>query len=287
MAHMEMENSEPVSATTPPSTAGPFTMATGSPTTRFPYNSAVNGLLVRVLARQAINVAFQPIISLSDGRVVGYEALARPISGSNEVGGFFAAAEKQGVVKDLDSLCRRAAVTTGRKLPEEVFLSINMSSEVLTNSEMDTDVILELIDSNSLTASRIVLEVQAPDDNAAEFLAKCQPYRRRNFRIAVSGVESQNASVLAPGTMDLIKLARSVTKGLDQPETADFIKNVLHFAGMNSVEVVAEGIETEEMKAVLTGMGVPYGQGFHIAKPAPIHQFIGGEPEQGWGGWAD
>src|SRR4051812_32123326 len=96
-------------------------MAVGVPN-RFP-NSSMNGLLVRVLARQAINVAFQPIIALADSHVVGYEALARPVGGGNDVGSFFAAAEKQGVIKDLDSLCRRAAISTGRRLPQDVFLS--------------------------------------------------------------------------------------------------------------------------------------------------------------------
>jgi EAL domain-containing protein (putative c-di-GMP-specific phosphodiesterase class I) len=239
---------------------------------------SVNGLLARVLARQHISVVYQPIVELRARGIVGYEALARPsnMGESTEVGGFFALAEQAGVIRDLDWLCRRAAVAGIPKLPGQTFLSINVSTELLLdNPALDAAVIMELIGGTDLPPERVVLEVTPPDNGAMDtFLRACQEYRKLKLLVAVSGVDPDHAGSIRPGSFDVLKLSREVAYQLEDPAFASFVRNTVEFGKANRVNVIAQGIEIEEMIRAFMDLGVMFGQGFHLGRPQPIETYI-------------
>ena len=254
-----------------PTKEGVSKMGLGIPN-RNPAGS-VNGLLARVLARQHISVVYQPIMELRNRRTVGYEALARPsnMGDSTEVGGFFKVAEQAGVIRDLDWLCRRAAVAGIPTLPGQTFLSINVSTELLLdNPALDAAVIMELIGGTDLPPGRVVLEVTPPENGTMDkFLSACQEYRKLKLLVAVSGVDPDHAAVIRPGSFDAMKLSREVALQLEDPAYANFVRNAVEFGKANGVNVIAQGIEIEEMVSAFIDLGVIFGQGFHLGRPSP------------------
>jgi EAL domain-containing protein (putative c-di-GMP-specific phosphodiesterase class I) len=244
---------------------------------------SVNSLLARVLARQHISVVYQPIVELQNRQTIGYEALARPsnMGDSTEVGGFFALAEQAGVIRDLDWLCRRAAVAGIPTLPGKTFLSINVSTELLMdNPALDAAVIMELIGGTDLPPGRVVLEVTPPENGAMDkFLGACQEYRKLKLLVAVSGVDPQHAGSIRPGAFDVMKLSREVALQLEDPVFADFVRKAVEFGKANRVNVIAQGIEIEEMVPAFMALGIAFGQGFHLGRPEPIETYIPPENE--------
>jgi EAL domain-containing protein (putative c-di-GMP-specific phosphodiesterase class I) len=223
-------------------------------------------------------------VDLPTRHTVGYEALARPsnMGESTEVGGFFALAEQAGVIRDLDWLCRRAAVAGAPSLPQDVFLSINVSTELLMdNPALDAAVIMELVGGSDLTATRVVLEVTPPENGTVEkFLLACQEYRKFHLLVALSGIDPDHTSALQQGAFDVMKLSREVTQNIAELRFSDFIRKAVEFGKANQVNVIAQGIEKEEEVPALMGLGVTLGQGFHLGKPEPMETYIPSTAEE-------
>lgn len=232
-------------------------------------------MLARVLARQHVRAVYQPIIRLADGGVAGYEALARPstVADDGSVEDFFSTATRQGVIKDLDWVCRRAALDSARAMQVGAFLSINLNADALDNAKDDSDVLMQLIDASGRSPSTVVLEVVRPAAIAAldELMERLSVYRRRGVRLALAGVDERDESVLtqAVQTPEYIKLARSLVARLDTAPAREFTARCAHRA-TGGCTVIAEGIETVEALRRVMDAGIAYGQGFLLGRPAPM-----------------
>lgn len=198
-------------------------------------------------------------------RSVGAEALSRFPDGTGPAE-WFAAAAAVGAGTDLE-LCAldRAAAA----LPDiRGFLSLNVSSATVAAPGFTRRLA-------SLPLHRLVLELtehEAVEDYQAlnEVL---RPLRARGLRLAVDDAGAGFASmrhilVLMP---DLIKLDLSLVRGIDHDPARQALTSALvAFAGSTDAQVIAEGIETAEELECLRGLGVQHGQGYHLARPAPL-----------------
>ena len=236
----------------------------------------VNGLLTRVLARQHIYVVYQPIVHLPDRTTVGYEALARPVvdggEGAETVEEFFGAAQRLGVIRDIDWLCRRAAVAGAQDLDDGVFLSLNVNSDLLSEPWLDVEVLLQVLEAEGRVPADTVLEIQAPDrpSGVDKLFEACQVYRDAGLRIALSGVNEGSSFALLPGPFDFIKLSRSVAAHLYERDVQAFISAAMDFAAREKVRLVVEGIEAEDVVTWLVAHNVELGQGYYLGMPAPL-----------------
>ncbi len=223
----------------------------------------------QVLTDHALMMHFQPIANLVTGEVVGLEALARfdcePRRPPDE---WFADATAVGRGSLLEIAAAEAAVAHLDGLPPDAFLAVNVSpmaavEEGLANLLLD------------LPADRIVLELteHARIDNYGAVLRALAPLRERGVRIAVDDAGAGYSSLrhilqLRP---DILKLDLALTRDIDNdPARRSLAMAMVSFASEIGATVVAEGIETTEEFRTLRALNVPCGQGYRLARPAPI-----------------
>jgi PAS domain S-box-containing protein len=224
------------------------------------------------LRTEAIVPVFQPVVSLEDGRVVAYEALARfpgdPRHGPDR---WFADAWHVDLGIPLELLAVRAALAVLPRLPSEVALCVNVSPETVATQGFRK----ALGDS----ARRVVVEItehRRLDD--AEFQRKLAPLRAAGGRVAIDDFGAGHASLsqvlaLSP---DWIKLDLSLTQRLDESHVARALASALvKFATEVGVDVIAEGVEDAAQVATLRALGIRFAQGHHLGRPAPAEALFG------------
>jgi len=231
------------------------------------------GMVPRLIAERCIEAVYQPVVRLDDGEVRGYEALARP-SGSTEltsVDGLFAAAQYRGLTRDLDWICRRAALEGATGLAAGMPLFVNVSVSALLDPLHDVDQMLLLLEYVGRSAHDVVLEITereaVPDlDRFATVLAA---HREHGFRFAIDDVGEGHSTleVLAVASPEFIKVARGLMVAAHAPGARSAIRALVAFARSSGAAVIAEGIESEAERELMMQLGVELGQGFALGEP--------------------
>jgi EAL domain-containing protein (putative c-di-GMP-specific phosphodiesterase class I) len=232
--------------------------------------SELGGRIERALADESVlGVVFQPICDLNDGSVVGMEALSRfsafPEQGPDR---WFADAGEVGLRAELELLAIRRAFERFADLPRSMHMAINASPATLLASTFR-----ELIASSSI--HRIVIEIteHAPVEDYDVLNESLRGIRELGGRLAIDDAGAGFASLshilrLSP---DFIKLDRTLTAGIEEDHCQQALAaGLISFSGTIGATIIAEGIEREEQVSVLSGLGVRYGQGYHLARPGPL-----------------
>lgn len=224
------------------------------------------GRLRGLLAEGGPTMVFQPIVNLVTGATVGHEALARfPDGGPEE---WLREAARTGLRDALELAAVQNALEQLSRLPEQTYLSVNLSPETVTGGGF-----ADTIDPPSF--DRVVLEVteHAPVDDYEAIERALLGFRAGGGRLAIDDAGAGFASLrhilrLAP---DIIKIDMSLTRNIHRDGARRALAAALiSFASQIKAEIVAEGIETAEELDALTQLGVIYGQGYHLARPAPL-----------------
>lgn len=222
----------------------------------------------RLLQTEGMWPVFQPIVELSDRRVVGYEGLTRFVDGTRPDLGF-TLAERVGMRATLELEAIRRALQAATRLPEDVWVSVNVSAATLLGADlgplvagMSHRLMLEITEHELVTDYTAVLEAVAG---------------LGEVRVAVDDAGSGYASLrhvyeLRP---DVIKLDRGWVSGIDQDPVRQAMIAGLHtFSQAMGATLVGEGIEHGEEAATLASLGVPWGQGFLFARPDVLDHFL-------------
>lgn len=222
-----------------------------------------------VLERGDVRMVAQPIIDLRCGRVVGVEALARfpgePRRGPDL---WFEEAHAVGLGVELECLALRKALRLLDHLPADAFLAVNAGPAAVRCSEFQPA--LDQVDLH-----RIVLELTehvVVDDYPA--LRSClRAVRARGLRVSVDDMGAGVASLAHVLRLDpdFIKLDLSLVSEIDKdPGRRSLATALVAFAKDLSATVIAEGLETQGELQTLSNLGVPWGQGYYLARPAPV-----------------
>ena len=231
-------------------------------------------LLPEILTGHLVQAAYQPVVALPTGVVMGFEALARPTTHADDaaVDGLFAAALHMGLGRDLDWLCRRAAVQNAHVLPEGSTIFINVGVPALLDPLHDVDQMLLLLRWARREPETVVLEITEREgvndlDRFREVLAT---YRQNGFRFAMDDVGEGHSTleILAAGAPEFIKIASSLTGSADQPGPRAAVEALVTFARSSGAIVIAEGIETRADLDRMMELGADLGQGFLLGRPA-------------------
>jgi EAL domain-containing protein (putative c-di-GMP-specific phosphodiesterase class I) len=210
----------------------------------------------------------QPIFDLKAQRPVGFEALARFNSGPTRSPHlWFQEASAVGLGIELEAATLRSALQTLDQLPKDTYLSINLSPEGAI-----TEAIVSMLE--DAPPRRLVIEVTEHTvvqdyDQLNESLRLA---RDRGTRVAVDDAGAGYASMrhilkLKP---DCIKLDIGITSGIDtDPVRKALAASLISFAHEIDATLVAEGIETRAEMETLRALGVSYGQGYFLGRPAP------------------
>ena len=227
-----------------------------------------------ILAQGDLHSLFQPIVCLSERRILGYEALSRGPSNSplHSPLTLFAAARHAGRLSDLEQLARRTACQAFRDLKLEGKLFLNVSPESLLEPAHQPGRTLKLLQSLGIPPSQVVIELteQAPIDDYALLQTALHHYRAMGFSIALDDLGAGYSSLRLWSELrpDYVKIDRHFIDGIHQDALKrEFVGSILQIAKASRAQVIAEGIELTEELAVLTEMGVDLVQGYLLCRP--------------------
>jgi EAL domain-containing protein (putative c-di-GMP-specific phosphodiesterase class I)/CheY-like chemotaxis protein len=217
----------------------------------------------------AFSIVYQPIFELGSALVVGAEALSRfavPPPRPPDV--WFGEAAKVGMGSVLEIAAASAGLAGLMELPFHAYLAINMSPATI----LDPMFVGLFADA---AVDRVVLEVteHAQVEDYDLLAAALRPFRERGLRLAVDDAGSGYSGLrhilqLAP---DIVKLDIELTRGIDRDRARRALAQaMITFAEAMDLMIVAEGIETIEQLEALQALGVPWGQGFFLARPKPL-----------------
>ncbi len=230
-------------------------------------------VVTRILDGGALATMFQPIVSLEDGAVMGYEALARPegFAAMDSVEPVFEAARTGGQIRDLDWVCRRKAVEDAIALPDGTPLFLNISAAALLDPVHGVDQLLLLLRAAARRPETVILEIteheRIRDYTAfAEVLAS---YRAEGIRFALDDVGEGHSTLelLAASSSEFLKLGRSLTMTSTRVGSRAAMDATMAFARVSGAVVIAEGIENEFVADLMKAGGITLGQGFGLGKP--------------------
>jgi EAL domain-containing protein (putative c-di-GMP-specific phosphodiesterase class I) len=222
----------------------------------------------RLIDGDGLAVAFQPIVDLVSGRVVGAEALARFHAPDGEripTERCFLDAHAVDLGVELELAVIRLALDNHARLPEGRYLALNVSPTVL---ETD-DLVLEI----ARVSRPLVVELteHQPVEDYAALSVSLARLRELGLRVAVDDVGSGFASFrhVTRVNPDILKLDRTLVCGIDDdPVRQSLASAIVAFARDVGATVVSEGIESESELSCLKDLAVGCGQGFHLARPS-------------------
>ena len=216
-----------------------------------------------------LSLEYQPVVDVARCRIRGYEVLAR-LPGDDGPAAWFAHAHQEGLGHRLDLLVLSRAIAQLPALPEDTYLSVNISTETLVHASFPGT--LELAGE---AADRLVLEL--PEDVGDEQLPAVQEAlnqaRALGVRVAVGDAAGGYAGLSGVGALqpDIVKIDRSIVQGASRDEVrAQLAELVRQEAVRQGAHVVAVGVETVEDLRALAASGVRYVQGYLVGRPSPV-----------------
>ncbi len=227
-----------------------------------------------VLKPEAFTMVYQPIVDLVADKIIGFEALtrfwSRPIR-SPDV--WFAEAAEVGLSEALEMAAITKALTGLKQLPNDVYLSLNVSPDNILNGAIHRTL-------EGIPLHRLVLEVTEhvaiPD--YSEFGQSLAPLRDRGLRLAVDDAGAGYASFLHILKLkpEIIKLDIGLIRDIDTDlNRRAFTAALVGFAQETGSKIVAEGVETAAEVAALRQLRVNKAQGYLLGHPLPLGDIVG------------
>ena len=216
---------------------------------------------------------YQPIVSLTENKIIHYEALLRI-----EDGGKVIYPDK--ILPDFEDsyfysrISMKVIEFNVKKLREnpKFKVSINLSSDDLLN-----DSIVGMLIKNKDISDRLLIEIlenKFIDYKKMELIIKKLRFFGYVICIDDFGTGYANFDHLLNLSVDYLKLDGSMIKNIHKDIRAhSIIKTLVKFCRENSIKVIAEYVENQEIVDLLKEFGVDYGQGYHFSKPLPYDEF--------------
>lgn len=227
--------------------------------------------LKKIISERQIHILFQPIVSLVEGKIHGYEAFSRgpEKSALESPGVLFSLAKEADLSWMLERICQEKALVWSTKMKEDERLFLNTDPKIVNDPRFKG---IEFPRHVPLKPENIVIEMSQhmATTEAALFRCAVEEFRSKGFGIAIDEVGSaleQIQSIVALNP-DYIKIDISLVQEIDKdPIRQDLVKTLVKVARQRSLKVIAVGIEREEEYRILSSLEVDYGQGYFIGRP--------------------
>jgi len=239
------------------------------------------------IKRRQLEVRFQPIYSLAERRVAGYEALVRwthPLRGPISPAEFIPVAEQTSLIVPLgrfvmDEAARLIAELSAQGASPVPFVAVNVSGRQLA----DGDVIEDLTASaarHKVALDRLKLEItESLTLDTASTVAFLQRCHAADVRVSMDdfGTGYSNLGQLHRLQFDTIKMDQSLVRPmLTEPRAMEVVRAVVSLAKALGADLVAEGVERAEERDCLERLGCDYAQGYLIGRPAERQHILQG-----------
>jgi len=232
--------------------------------------------LRQAIADEALEVHYQPCVSLADNTITGCEALVRwrhPERGMISPAEFIPIAEETGLINQLGEWVLETACAEASKWPGDIRLAVNVSPVQFRSGTLALKIVAALAESG-LPASRLELEITEAvlirDDDAA--LAILHQLRGIGVRIALDdfGTGYSSLSYLQRFPFDKIKIDRCFVNDIAEANGSScIVQAVVNIAAERRMTTTAEGVETRQQQELLRALGCAEMQGYLFSRPKP------------------
>jgi len=232
------------------------------------------------LAHNELQLYYQPLVSLATAQITGFEALLRwhhPALGLISPTQFIPIAESTGLILDIGLWVLREACHQlygwQQQFPQQfsgLSVSVNLSSQQLACPDLVTQ-IEQILQHSGLAAECLKLEIteSAAMDNAETAKTILGQLRALGVQLYIddfgTGYSSLNRLYEMP--LDVLKIDRSFVQQLDSERGEYLVRAIANLAHSLGIDVIAEGVETQEQVLKLQSLGCNRGQGYFFARP--------------------
>jgi len=242
--------------------------------------------LRQALTGREFRLLYQPIVSLETGELSSFEALLRwqhPQRGLISPDRFIPLAEETGLILSMgewvvERACRRLLEWREHGLAENLSVSVNLSKKQLIDPRL-IDKMERIVCGNGLEPQWLKLEITESIimENTEVVVPVLERLKRMGFSLHMDdfGTGHSSLSHLSEFPIDAIKIDRAFVASMAQNrQLAAIIDAIINLARNLNIEVIAEGVETEEQLAELLTLGCTRAQGFYFAKPLSTEEAV-------------
>ncbi|HHX28470.1 MAG TPA: bifunctional diguanylate cyclase/phosphodiesterase, partial [Firmicutes bacterium] len=233
-------------------------------------------LIKRALAGDTLVLHLQPIIEAGTGDVLCYEVLSRIRNEEGELvypGDFLPVAERFGLISELDRRVVRETVSLLEKRPD-LTLFVNVSQTSASDRDF-LEFIRATLRATPVEPSRLGFEIteSAAARDTVAVREWVSALKELGCPIALDDFGTGYSSFLRLGSLpvDFLKIDGAFVKDMDtDPTHRVFVQAMNDMAHAVGKKTVAEFVENEKIQAMITELGIDYGQGYGLGKPAPV-----------------
>ncbi len=238
----------------------------------------------KIISTSAITSVFQPIVSLREGSILGFEALSRgPLDSTlHNPANLFQVAEDCNCLWELELLCRTKALGASddifnnnfrnKEKANDVKLFLNVNPNIMNDAKFRNGFTKEYLEEFSIKPENIIFEITERNavTNYNNFIMTINHYKEQNYKIAIddAGAGYSGLNLISDLHPHFLKLDMNLIRDIDKDKMKQaIVKSMYEFSKLSNTDLIAEGIETLEELEVLVDIGVHYGQGYFIQKP--------------------
>jgi len=229
-----------------------------------------------IILGDGLTTVYQPIVDLGTGDIFAYEALTR---GPRDTAlaspaTLFAIADEVDLTVELDRACFRGALRNAQTLEPVHRLFVNLLPMSFYDSAFIEVEVGNLLSAAGLTPANIVFEIteRLAIENFASFKRALAAYTAMGFGVAIDDVGTRHSNLETVMSLrpHFIKISDVLVRGIARSTVKrEMLRSLRHIAETIDAVMVAEGIEHVEDVVALRDLGLRYGQGYYMARPAP------------------
>ena len=231
------------------------------------------------IEQQQFELYYQPILSLQNDRLIGFESLIRwqhPEQGLLSPFFFIELAEETGYIEEIGRIAIELSCQQLRQwnqafdLGYPLVMNVNVSPLQLQNQQI-IEILQGIGDRYGVSPQQLKLEVTESafleDDNSS--IEVLEAIHRQGIKLCIDdfGTGYSSLSRLSSFPVNTLKIDRCFVQQLNSPEGVAIIQTIVSLAHYLGMDLVAEGIETIEQLESLKTLGCEFGQGYWFAKP--------------------
>jgi diguanylate cyclase (GGDEF)-like protein len=235
--------------------------------------------LREAIENSELQLHYQPIVNLRTKAVTGFEALVRwchPVKGVVPPASFIPVAEDSGLILPLGEWVLAEACRSATQWPDTVKIAVNLSPVQFSDPNLLSTIELILAETG-LAPNRLELEITERIfmDSGEITLTTLRRLKQLGIRISMDdfGTGYSSLSYLRSFPFDKIKVDRVFVSDLGEgTEHIVIVQAVVSIANALGMTATAEGVETDEQRQILSGLGCDEAQGFFFSRPVPIEE---------------
>ncbi len=231
------------------------------------------------MLRNELEVRYQPVVRLADGRITAAEALVRwqhPVRGLLGPDTFIELAEDSDLIADVFEVVLRDACTNARSWQQSVVggspvsVNVNLSPSQLHSAEL-VDHVTRVLADTGLPSELLTLEI-TENVLVSDLSAACDTLatlKRLGVRIAIDdfGTGYSSLAYLSRLPIDVLKVDKIFMQGIDSRDSTALTRTIIDLGRRLGLPTVAEGVERVEQADTLRALGCSHAQGYLFSRP--------------------